>query len=64
MKITIRDLPVAERLSPKFMDALEVFLPKWLDSLLPYYKEAKEQVKERRLALVVSRLFCYKLNQL
>lgn len=34
MKITIRDLPVAERLSPRFMDALEVFLPKWLDSLL------------------------------
>ena len=42
-KIILCDLPIAERLSPRFMDALEVFLPKWLDSLLPYYKEAKKQ---------------------
>ena len=58
MKITIRDLPVAERLSPRFMDALEVFLPKWLDSLLPYYKEAKKQnvAKARQLFIGCSRL--------
>lgn len=30
-------------LMPGYVDALENFLPKWLDSLLPYYREGKEK---------------------
>lgn len=29
-------------LTPTFRDAVEVFIPKWLDSLLPHYQVAKE----------------------
>jgi hypothetical protein len=39
----ITDLDWAQKLTPEFRDNLEIFLPKWLDSLVPYYKEGKEQ---------------------
>lgn len=39
----IRDLPIAEKLTPTFCEALEQFLPQWLDSLVPYYEEARTQ---------------------
>ena len=38
----IKDLPWASSLSERFSDAFEKFLPKWIESLLPYYQEGKE----------------------
>lgn len=39
----IKDLPWASKLSVRFRDALEEFLPEWIESLLPYYREGKER---------------------
>ena len=39
----IKDLPEASKMTPWFADALEGFLPAWLESLVPYYKEGKEK---------------------
>lgn len=41
--IFIKDLKWASHVSERFRDALEDFLPKWIESLLPYYQEGKEQ---------------------
>lgn len=40
-RIMISDLEFANKLTPNFVDNIEQFLPMWLDSLIPYYKEAK-----------------------
>lgn len=40
-KLTIKDLEFANKLTPEFRDHLERFFPWWLDSLIPYYEEAK-----------------------
>lgn len=39
--LKISDLEFAKKLTPTFRDHLERFLPQWLDSLVPYYEEAK-----------------------
>ena len=31
-----------EKLTPTFRDAMEKFIPGWLETLLPYYQEAKQ----------------------
>lgn len=41
--IFIKDLEWADKLTPTFRDNLEDFLPRWLESLIPYYKEGKEK---------------------
>ena len=40
-RIMINDLEMANNLTPDFIDHIERFLPEWLDSLIPYYEEAK-----------------------
>lgn len=40
-KFKISDLEFTQNLTPEFRDQLEQFLPQWLDSLVPYYREAK-----------------------
>lgn len=39
----IKDLQWASHLSERFRDEFEKFLPKWLESLVPYYQEAKKR---------------------
>ena len=41
--IFISDLPWASMLSETFRTRIEEFLPVWLESLIPYYKEGKKQ---------------------
>ena len=41
-KLNISDLEFAQKLTPDFRENLERFLPQWLDSLIPYYEEAKQ----------------------
>ena len=36
-----KDLPVADKLTPEFMDAFDIAIPEWLNALLPFYQEAK-----------------------
>ena len=38
-----KDLPVAAKLTPKFMDAFDRAIPEWLNALLPFYQEAKQK---------------------
>ena len=37
----IKDIKTIGTLSPDFITAFEEFMPRWLDSLVPYYKEGK-----------------------
>ncbi len=39
----IKDLPEASKMTTWFANALEAFLPEWLESLVPYYLEAKNR---------------------
>ena len=39
----IKDLPEAAKMTPWFRDAFEEFFPIWLQSIVPYYKEARVQ---------------------
>jgi hypothetical protein len=41
--IFIKDLPEVSRMTPWFADAFEDFFPIWLQSIVPYYKEARAQ---------------------
>lgn len=41
MKTFISHLPVAENLSEYFVTTFEKIVPEWIDSILPYYYEAK-----------------------
>lgn len=43
MTTFIKDLQWADKLSERFRDALEEFLPKWLEDMMIYYKEGKER---------------------
>ena len=36
-----KDLPVAAKLTPEFMDAFDKAIPEWLKAILPFYHEAK-----------------------
>lgn len=42
-KNELTKLKSSKFVDPNFIDALEVFLPSWLESLVPHYKEAKIQ---------------------
>ena len=39
----ISGLQIMDALTPKFREDFKQFLPQWLNSLLPYYKEAKTE---------------------
>lgn len=39
----IRDLELADRLTPDFVDAFEEFVPIWIKHLFPFYQEAKSK---------------------
>lgn len=43
MMTFIADLPWASKMTPEFTNSLEAFLPEWLESLVPYYKEGKNR---------------------
>ncbi len=43
MTTFIRDLELANRLTPDFVDAFEEFIPAWIKHLLPFYQEAKSK---------------------
>ena len=39
----IKDLPEVSLMTPWFADAFEEFFPVWLQSIVPYYREARAQ---------------------
>lgn len=39
----IKDLPRINTINPKYVDALDSFLFKWTESMLPYYEELKRR---------------------
>ena len=41
MTTFIRDIELANRLTPDFVEAFEQFVPIWINHLLPFYQEAK-----------------------
>ena len=43
MTTFIKDLELANRLTPDFADAFEEFVPVWLQHLIPFYQEAKSK---------------------
>ena len=42
-KFTLNGLKGADRLSPEFKQAFESFIPRWIESLIPYCEEARRQ---------------------
>ena len=42
-KFTLNGLKGADRLSSKFRQAFESFIPRWIESLIPYCEEARRQ---------------------
>lgn len=43
MTTFIKGLELANRLTPDFADAFEIFFPIWLQNLIPFYQEAKSK---------------------
>ena len=43
MTTFIRNIELANRLTPDFIDAFEEFVPKWQQHLIPFYQEAKSK---------------------
>lgn len=41
--VFIKDLEVAKKLTPDFVEAFEEFVPRWLDRFVPYHHEAREK---------------------